>query len=387
MRRLRCLSRFFLLGLRLLSTLLCVVVAAESATYSISGTISPASLGSGAAVTLTSGAVPALVQSAPGSNSSGNSSATVSFGSASAAGDTILLFARFGGTTISSVSDNQSGGSNTYTSAVGPTQWGVAPNVTDRWAQVFVAKNIAGGSTLTITVRFAGNSSYAIYLVVLEYSGVDPINPINATGVGTGTTANGGGAPASGNLTTTVANAKLVATSWDSNDSYTAAGNGTGYTTNTAAGLASITGGSGWSNLTEDETAATAGTWSAGATSARAVNDWVIQAVALAPPALQTVTADANGNYTFPSVTAGLYSVASVKSGSTFTPASQSVSVDVANVTGVNFTAVVLSGAISGKVTDSFGIGIANATVSSGNGSTTSTSDGSYTLANIVSIP
>ena len=91
------------------------------------------------------------------------------------------------------------------------------------------------------------------------------------------------GAPTTGNLITTVANAKLVATSWDSNESYTSASNGAGYATNSAAGVPSISGGTGWANLTEDQTAVAPGAWKASTTSTRAVVDWVIQLIALAP--------------------------------------------------------------------------------------------------------
>jgi hypothetical protein len=76
-------------------------------TYSISGTISPASIGSGTSLAL-SGPAPVLVQGGHGSAASGSSSATLSFGAVAGAGDTIVLFTRFGGTTISSVADNQS---------------------------------------------------------------------------------------------------------------------------------------------------------------------------------------------------------------------------------------------------------------------------------------
>jgi hypothetical protein len=226
------------------------------------------------------GAVPVLVRSAHGSNFTGNSSGTVTFSTASAAGDTIMLFLRFGGATVTSITDNQPGGSNIYSSVLGPTQWGVAPNVTDRWAQVFVAKNITGGSRLTITLSLSGSSTHDIYIAAVEYSGVDPVNPVNATASGTGTL---GTNPATANLTTTVANTKLVTTSWDSNESYTPTSNGTGYTTDAAAGVPSISGGTGWANLTEDETAAAAGTWNATTKSTRAVDDWVIHLIALAP--------------------------------------------------------------------------------------------------------
>ncbi|HTG28380.1 MAG TPA: IPT/TIG domain-containing protein, partial [Methylomirabilota bacterium] len=229
-----------------------------------------------------SGTVPLLVQSAPGASSTGHSSGSVSFSTPSAAGDTIVLFVRFGGATIVNVTDNQTGGSNTYTSVLGPTQWGVAPEPTDRLAQVLVAKNITGGSKLTITVTLSGSSTHDTYIAALEYSGVDASNPVNAAAVGTGTVS-ANGAPTTGNLTTTVANTKLVATSWDSNESYTPTGNGSGYTTDTAAGINSISGGSGWANLTEDRTAAITGTWNATASSSPAVDQWVIQLVALRP--------------------------------------------------------------------------------------------------------
>jgi hypothetical protein len=321
-----------------------------SGTDSISGTISPPASGNGATVGL-SGAAPVLVQSAPGSSLTGNSSGTVSFSAPSVAGDTIVLFVRFGGTTISSVTDNHPGGSNTYTSVLGPTQWGVAPNSTDRSAQVFVASNIAGGSTLTITVTLAGNSTHDIYMAALEYSGVDPTNPVNVTAVGSGTN---GRAPSTGNATTTVANTKLVATSWDSNESYTASGNGTGYVTDVAAGITSISGGSGWSNLTEDRTAATAGTWNATASSAPAVNDWIVQMVALTPANFETVVGDANGNYTFTGLANGTYSVTPVKGGSTFSPSSQTVTIN-GNVSGINFTDTAARFSISGNVSQPSG--------------------------------
>ncbi len=352
-------------------------------TYSISGTISPASSGSGTTVTLSAPA-PALLQSAHGSSGSGNSSATVSFGSASRAGSTIVVFARFGGPSVSSIGDNQVGGSNTYASVLGPTQWGVSPNPTDRWAQVFIAKNITGSSVLTITVNLAGGSTHPIYLAALEYSGVDPVNTVNATAVGTGKVSTNG-APTTGNLTTTVANAKLVATSWDSNESYASTGSGTGYTTDTSAGAPSLTGGPGWANLTEDSTAAGPGTWQATTSSAPEVDEWAVQLVALAPApgGAQTATADGNGNFTFNNVSNGSYTVTPSKSASTFTPASQSVTINGGNVAGVNFTVATVTGSISGTVTNSGGTALSGATVSYSGGSTTSASNGTYTLSNV----
>ena len=278
------------------------------------------------------------VRSAHGSTSTSKSSARASFDTASANGDTIVLFVRFGGATISSVTDNQAGGSNTYTSVVGPTQWGVAPEATDRWAQVFLARNISGGGKLTITVTLSAASTHDIYLAAIEYSGVDPVNPVNATAYGTGTVS-ANGAPVTGNLATKVANTKLVATSWDSNEPYTSTGNGVGYATDSAAGNPSISGGSGWANLTEDRSAASVGTWNATARSMRAVDQWVIQLIALAPAPLQAVTAHPDGTYSFSNVVNGNYSVTPNKTGLTFSLASTAIRVNGASATGVNFIA------------------------------------------------
>jgi hypothetical protein len=54
-----------------------------------------------------------------------------------------------------------------------------------------------------------------------------------------------------------------------------------------------------------------------------------------------TTTADASGNYAFSGVPDGTYTVTPTKTGATFTPANQSVTVSGANVSGVNFTGVI----------------------------------------------
>src|SRR5258708_39992856 len=125
-------------------------------------------------------------------------------------------------------------------------------------------------------------------MAALEYAGVDAGNPVNATAVGTGTVS-ANGAPATGNLTTTVANAKLVATSWDSNESYTSTGKGSGYTNDTAAGMPSLSGSTGWPNLTQDQTAAVPGTWNATARASRTGDQRAIQVVVITPHASQNI--------------------------------------------------------------------------------------------------
>jgi len=68
--------------------------------------------------------------------------------------------------------------------------------------------------------------------------------------------------------------------------------------------------------------------------------------VTLSGAASVTTVADANGNYSFAGLANGSYTVTPNKAGYTFTPASQAVTINGANQTGVNFTAqaVVVSG-------------------------------------------
>lgn len=73
--------------------------------------------------------------------------------------------------------------------------------------------------------------------------------------------------------------------------------------------------------------------------------------VALSGTSSATTTADANGNYSFTQLTNGSYTVTPSKSGFSFTPVNQPVSVNGANVNNINFTAAAPSGAISRDVT------------------------------------
>ena len=61
-------------------------------------------------------------------------------------------------------------------------------------------------------------------------------------------------------------------------------------------------------------------------------------AVVLSGPVGATATANPSGNYSFPGLTNGTYSVTPSKSGVTFTPGTQTATVNGASLTGVNFT-------------------------------------------------
>jgi hypothetical protein len=112
----------------------------------------------------------------------------------------------------------------------------------------------------------------------------------------------------------------------------------------------------------------------------------------LSGPASGSTATDSSGNYSFPNLGNGTYTVTPSKAGYTFTPASQTVTINGGNATSVNFTAAavptyVISGTVSPSSIGSGTLltlsGTANATLtgdSSGNYSFTGLSNGTYTV-------
>ena len=89
--------------------------------------------------------------------------------------------------------------------------------------------------------------------------------------------------------------------------------------------------------------------------------------------AVATTTADSNGNFAFNAIN-GAYTVTPAKSGYSFTPASQSVTVSGAPVTGISFAAAALATyTISGNITNGSGASV----TLSGSSSASTTADGS----------
>jgi hypothetical protein len=104
-----------------------------------------------------------------------------------------------------------------------------------------------------------------------------------------------------------------------------------------------------------------------------------------------TATTDSSGNYSFTSLSNGGYTVTPSKSGFTFAPTSQSVTVNNANPPGTNFTSTAvptytISGTVSGAVTTGVTVNLTGTssgtatTDSSGNYSFTGLSNGGYTV-------
>lgn len=131
-----------------------------------------------------------LVQQVALTAGTGVSKASQIFTIPSVAGDLIVVGVKWGDQTISvaSVTDDKN---NTYTSAIGPTNW----SGTAKRAQIFYAKNIiGGGAPITITVTLTGNATSSFYIYQLEYSNADINAPLDATAatIGTATTVSSG---------------------------------------------------------------------------------------------------------------------------------------------------------------------------------------------------
>jgi hypothetical protein len=96
------------------------------------------------------------------------------------------------------------------------------------------------------------------------------------------------------------------------------------------------------------------------------------------------VAADSSGNFTFPSVENGTYTLTPTKAGISFTPSSQAVAVNGQNVAGISFTATnaptySISGAVSGAVAN----GVSMALTGASTGSKTTDSAGNYSFSGL----
>ncbi len=123
----------------------------------------------------------------------------------------------------------------------------------------------------------------------------------------------------------------------------------------------------------------TPSTWSLSGT----VSSGSSATVTLSGAANRTTTANSSGNYSFSGLANGTYAVSATKSGGTITPSSRTVSVNGANVTGVNFayTATAATYTISGTVSSG---GSATINLSgSANRSTTANSAGNYSFTGL----
>ena len=174
-----------------------------------------------------------------------------------------------------SVTDNRG---NNYQRVAGPTTQAQAGTQSIYYAPNIVAAP-AGGTTVTVTFNAAVNYPD---VRIAEYSGIDPLNPVDVTvsGTGTGTTSN------SGSVTTTNANDLLVGANYVTTHS---TGPGTGFTQRV------ITNPDG--SILEDRIVTTTGSYSA--TAPLTDGSWIMQMVAFraamsGPPDTTAPTAPSN---------------------------------------------------------------------------------------------
>jgi glucose/arabinose dehydrogenase len=104
---------------------------------------------------------------------------------------------------VSSITDNKGNG---YIKAVGPTG-----NVGGGWRQeLWYAKNVVGGTGVSVTVTFTGAIAGEKAISVHEYSGLDPVSPLDATSSFSGVAAN----TSSGQAATSYARELIFGASW-----------------------------------------------------------------------------------------------------------------------------------------------------------------------------
>jgi RHS repeat-associated protein len=196
----------------------------------------------------------AAVRGAP----SGSNTLSLAFGSPSTSGNLIVVGVKWGDQTISvsSIVDNKG---NTYTSAIGPTNW----SGTSKRAQTFYAKDIVGGgSPITITVTLSATPNSSFYIYQLEYSGADLNSPVDLTSAAIGTSLS----LTSGTVTTNYTNDLIFGFSVADSGTLSS---GSGFTARSTLN----------GNLVEDETVGTPAPSSATATNNISSN-WFIQMVA-----------------------------------------------------------------------------------------------------------
>ena len=110
-----------------------------------------------------------------------------------------------------------------------------------------------------------------------------------------------------------------------------------------------------------------------------------IAGVTISDGAGHTATADSNGNYTLSGLAAGTYTITPSKSGHTFSPASRTVNVPP-DAAGKDFTAMLITYSISGRVTDVNNNPVPGITISDGAGHATITDgNGNYILDGLAS--
>jgi fibronectin type 3 domain-containing protein len=191
------------------------------------------------------------------------STVSVAYAAGQVAGDLNVVVVGWNDSTavVGAVTDSSG---NTYTLAVGPTVQNGFGSQSMYYAPSIVS---AAAGTNTVTVTFASAAAFPD-IRILEYSGADPINPVDASAAnfGNSTTSNSGSANTT-NATDLILGASLVQTQ--------NVGPGVGFTQR----LLTVPDG----DIVEDQMVAAAGSYSA-STPVSPSGPWIMQMVALRTP-------------------------------------------------------------------------------------------------------
>jgi hypothetical protein len=338
---------------------------ATAQSYSISGAISPTVGGSGATLTLSGTASATTTANASGNFTfTGLANGTYSITPSHAGytfGPTNLSVTVNGANVTTGVDFTATAQSFSISGTISPTAGGSGATValsgvanattTANGSGVYTFTGLANG-TYTVTPSHTGYTFSPISqnatvnganVTGLNFTATVQTAPtfsisgtITPTAGGSGAVVTLGGAASA----STTANSSGVFTfSGLPNGTYTLTPSHTGYTFSPASQNATVSGAN-VTGLNFTATPQTNPTYSiSGTISPTAGGD--LATVTLSGAANTTTIATATGNYTFTGLASGAYTVAPSNTGYTFSPANQAVSVNGANVTGVNFTATV----------------------------------------------
>jgi Bacterial Ig domain len=327
------------------------ILPSPSGIFSISGSISPTAAGAGASVLLT-GAVTATVTA----NASGN------FTFAGLPNGSYVVTPSQAGYvfTPSSTSITLSGTSATGVNFTGAQAFSISGTITPAMSGVLVT--LSGASSKSTTTDGSGNYSFpnlvnGSYTITPSNAGFSFSPPsqsvtvngsnmsgINFTAAATSFSISGNLSSLGANATVTLSGAASKSTAADAsgnysfatlaNGSYTITPTKSGYTFTPVSQNVSVNG----ANVSgvNFSAQALAPTWTiSGNVSTNGANS----SIALSGTASARTTADSSGNYGFAGLANGSYTITPTKSGYTFSPVSQQVTVNGANISGVNFTA------------------------------------------------
>ncbi len=294
-------------------------------------------------------------------------------------------------------------GSNTVVNSVsgGGLNWSLVKrtNVQSGTAEIWGAFATARLANTTVTA----NLSQSVYasITVMSYTGADPAAPTGAVGSGNGssgapsasvmTTRNGSWVFGVGNdfdnaiartpaTTQKVVNQYLAPvgdTYWVQMQNAPTTNSGTMVYINDAAPNGDRY------NVSVVEVLPLQGYTISGAITPSSLGAGTVVTLMQNGTAVATATADASGAYAFPAVVNGSYVLSAAKAGCVFTPTTQNVTMNSANVTSSFTVAAISAYSISGTITGAGGAGSLITLSGSASASTSADSSGAYTFSGL----